>query len=62
MNTDTPLPPEEPAGQNPPDGAILYYYLKNAADSVAIEVLDAAGKTRAAAIRAPISRTLQRTI
>jgi len=41
-NTDTPLPPEEPAGQNPPDGAILYYYLKNAADSVAVEVLDAA--------------------
>jgi hypothetical protein len=43
-NTDTPLPPEEPAGQNPPDGAILYYYLKNASDSVVIEVLDAAGK------------------
>ena len=30
-NTDTPLPPEEPAGKNPPDGAILYYYLKAAA-------------------------------
>jgi photosystem II stability/assembly factor-like uncharacterized protein len=43
-NTDTPLPPEEPAGQNPPDGAIVYYYLKNAADSVVLEVLDAAGK------------------
>ena len=43
-NTDTPLPPEEPAGQNPPDGAILYYYLKNPADLVAVEVLDAAGK------------------
>ena len=28
MNTDTPLPPEEPAGQNPPDGAIIDYYLK----------------------------------
>ncbi len=27
-NTDTPLPPEEPAGKNPPDGAILYYHLK----------------------------------
>jgi photosystem II stability/assembly factor-like uncharacterized protein len=43
-NTDTPLPPEEPAGQNPPDGAIVYYYLKNAADPVVIDVLDAAGK------------------
>ncbi len=28
---DTPFPVETPAGQNPPDGAILYYYLKNAA-------------------------------
>ena len=26
-NSDTPLPPDEPAGQNPPDGAILNYYL-----------------------------------
>lgn len=29
-NTDTPLPPEEPAGKNPPDGAIVDYYLKTA--------------------------------
>ncbi len=28
MNTDTPLPPEEPVGQNPPDGAVLDYWLK----------------------------------
>ena len=27
MYTDTPLPPDEPAGQNPPDGAIINYYL-----------------------------------
>src|SRR5579884_651072 len=26
-NTDTPLPPEVPAGQNPPDGAVIDYYL-----------------------------------
>jgi photosystem II stability/assembly factor-like uncharacterized protein len=25
VNTDTPLPPEEPVGQNPPDGAIINY-------------------------------------
>ncbi len=25
--TDTPLPPEEPAGQNPPDGAMIDYWL-----------------------------------
>jgi hypothetical protein len=44
-NTDTPLPPEEPAGQNPPDGAILYYNLKSAASGpVVIDILDATGK------------------
>ncbi|MBZ5553437.1 MAG: glycoside hydrolase [Acidobacteriia bacterium] len=45
QNTDTPLPPEEPAGQNPPDGAILNYYLNSkAAEPVTIEILDHAGK------------------
>ncbi|MGA2267756.1 MAG: glycoside hydrolase [Bryobacteraceae bacterium] len=40
-NTDTPLPPEEPAGKNPPDGAILYYYLKSAASGpTTLEILD----------------------
>ncbi|MEI9974540.1 MAG: hypothetical protein WDO73_22335 [Ignavibacteriota bacterium] len=44
-NTDTPLPPEEPAGKNPPDGAILYYYLKSpATGAIALDVLDAASK------------------
>jgi photosystem II stability/assembly factor-like uncharacterized protein len=42
--TDTPLPPDEPAGQNPPDGAIVHYFLKGpAAAPVALEILDAAG-------------------
>ncbi len=36
---DTPLPPEEPAGQNPPDGAILDYYLGKDAGEVRIEIL-----------------------
>jgi hypothetical protein len=45
VNTDTPLPPEEPAGQNPPDGAILNYYLKKAATStVTLEIYDSARK------------------
>ncbi len=45
MNTDTPLPQEEPAGQNPPDGAIIDYYLAEAMESpVTLEILDAAGK------------------
>ncbi|MCU1307916.1 MAG: hypothetical protein JWN45_2611 [Acidobacteriaceae bacterium] len=33
MNQDTPLPVEVPAGKNPPDGAIIDYYLKSASDS-----------------------------
>lgn len=36
---DTPLPPEEPAGQNPPDGAILDYYLNQPASEVRLEIL-----------------------
>jgi photosystem II stability/assembly factor-like uncharacterized protein len=44
-NTDTPLPPETPAGKNPPDGAIVDYYLGHPASSaVTLEVLDASGK------------------
>jgi hypothetical protein len=42
-NTDTPLPPDEPAGENPPDGAIVHYWLKGAAKSVALEIADSAG-------------------
>src|SRR5215203_5464087 len=44
LNTDTPLPQEEPGGENPPDGAILNYYLKEKAGGpVTLEILDAAG-------------------
>ncbi|MEZ0326981.1 MAG: glycoside hydrolase [Fimbriimonas sp.] len=43
-NTDTPLPQEEPAGQNPPDGAILYYYLPQAAEHLVMEITDASNK------------------
>jgi hypothetical protein len=44
-NTDTPLPPEEPAGKNPPDGAILYYWLKAAPSApVTLEIADSTGR------------------
>ena len=44
-NTDTPLPPEVPSGQNPPDGAILDYYLASASsDPVTLAIYDHAGK------------------
>ena len=45
MNNDTPLPQEEPAAQNPPDGAIINYYLpENAAGGISLTITDAAGK------------------
>jgi hypothetical protein len=37
------MPPEEPAGKNPPDGAILYYKLQSAGP-VTLEIDDSAGK------------------
>ncbi|HUI41805.1 MAG TPA: glycoside hydrolase [Terriglobia bacterium] len=44
-NTDTPLPPDEPAAQNPPDGAVIDYFLGRAASGpVTLEILDAGGK------------------
>ena len=43
-NPDTPLPPETPMGQNPPDGAILDYQLQDSAKLVTLEILDASGK------------------
>jgi len=42
-NTDTPLPPDEPAAANPPDGAIIDYYLPGAASTVMLEILDGQG-------------------
>ncbi|HEV2177822.1 MAG TPA: hypothetical protein VGW33_11585 [Terriglobia bacterium] len=43
-NQDTPLPPEVPAGQNPPDGAIVDYYLKSApAGEITLSIRDEKG-------------------
>jgi hypothetical protein len=46
MFLDTPLPPEEPAGENPPDGAILDYYLRARAREVTLEILEGEGPIR----------------
>jgi len=43
-NTDTPLPPDEPAGQNPPDGALIDFHLATAVGAVALEIRDARGR------------------
>jgi len=37
----TPLPPEEPTAQNPPNGASIDYFLKSPASSVTLEFFDA---------------------
>ena len=46
MNTDTPMPQEEPGGQNPPEGAIFDYYLSEKSNNeVSLEIFDAAGNS-----------------
>lgn len=44
MFSDTPLPPEEPAGQNPPDGAILDYWINQKANEVRLEIVGSNGE------------------
>src|SRR4029077_15143427 len=42
--TDTPIPPDEASGRNPPNGAIIDYFLPQAAQgALSIEVLDSNG-------------------
>jgi hypothetical protein len=44
MYPDTPVPQEEPAGENPPDGAIIDYFLADAASgTVTLEITDQKG-------------------
>jgi hypothetical protein len=44
MYTDTPVPPDEPMAENPPDGAPIDYYLSRAASSITLEILTPAGR------------------
>ncbi len=39
----TPLPPEEPTAENPPNGAVIDYFLKSSAEQMKLEILDGAG-------------------
>ena len=44
VNQDTPFPPEVPHALNPPEGALIYYYLgTKPAGEVTLDVLDASG-------------------
>src|SRR4029077_20726055 len=43
--SDTPIPPDEPMGENPPDGAVLDYFLgQTPSGKVTLDILDAQGK------------------
>jgi photosystem II stability/assembly factor-like uncharacterized protein len=43
-NTDTPLPADEPAGENPPDGAPIDYFLpQSSSGAVTLEIIDQQG-------------------
>src|SRR6202035_5970856 len=45
LNTDTPLPPDEPQGENPPEGAMIDYRLgANVSGRVTLEIKDGKGK------------------
>ena len=45
MNGDTPFPPEMPAGRNPPDGAVIDYYLKSApTENITLGIYTTSGK------------------
>jgi photosystem II stability/assembly factor-like uncharacterized protein len=43
VHPDTPIPNETAHGDNPPDGAIIDYYLKSAPKNIALEIRDAGG-------------------
>lgn len=45
MYTDTPVPQEEPAGQNPPEGAMIDYFLAgDAGGEITLDIKDSSGK------------------
>ncbi len=45
LNQDTPLPPEMPAGENPPNGAIVDYYLGSApSEDITLAIYDEVGQ------------------
>lgn len=45
LNTDTPLPPDVPAGENPPDGAMIDYYVGTGTSGpVTLEIKDDNGQ------------------
>ncbi|MEP7269285.1 MAG: glycoside hydrolase [Saprospiraceae bacterium] len=41
--TDTPVPQEEPAGDNPPDGVMIDYYINEIAKNIKLDIVDSKG-------------------
>jgi photosystem II stability/assembly factor-like uncharacterized protein len=63
-NQETPLQPETAAGQNPPDGAIIDYYLRSApAGEITLTIYDSQGKLmRSFSNAAPPEDTLVKNV
>jgi len=60
-NSDTPLPPEMPAGANPPIGAILDYTLRSVpSQSIELAIYDARGKLVRQFSSAPLPESVTR--
>jgi len=55
INQDTPFPPEVPHGKNPPLGVVMDYYLKQPAQNVQLQILDAQGTLVRSYSSAPIA-------
>jgi hypothetical protein len=46
MYTDSPMPPDEPSAENPPDGAVIDYWLaSDASGEVTLDIVNSAGRT-----------------
>ena len=56
-NQDTPLPPEVPAGKNPPDGVIIDYYMpRSFSGDVQVEIRDETGNLVRSYSSAPVPK------
>jgi photosystem II stability/assembly factor-like uncharacterized protein len=62
-NSDTPLPPEEPAGTNPPAGAILDYTLREVpSQGIELAIYDPSGKLVRQYSSAPLPESVKRPL
>lgn len=54
VNQDTPFPPEVPHAPNPPQGAVIDYYLAQPAKTLQLQILDSAGNLVRTYSNAPV--------